>query len=344
MSRATAALRLATWSAFLALALRLLHGSTLGSLSVPAGSLDELSTWADRTSPAVMALAVVRLAALTCTWYLVVATLVLVVAEAAGWHRLARRVGAVCPAVVRRLAVRGAGVGLAAGAVIGGLPMPAPLDPGPRSGPPGGLATPLAPTPATGAPTGPRTVVSVPPPAAVVPERSAATATATMQRVRPASARVVASDGAPDGAPDRTATMTRLPESAPAAASTPPAPAAPRAPAAPPAPAPPAPAPAPAPQAPAPAPAPQAPAPAPAPAPTAVPQDDEWVVAMGDSFWSIAEEAVAEAAPGRAPTGDEVTAYWARLVDANRHRLADPGNPDLLLPGQRLALPAPATG
>jgi nucleoid-associated protein YgaU len=31
--------------------------------------------------------------------------------------------------------------------------------------------------------------------------------------------------------------------------------------------------------------------------------------------------------------------YWRRLIDANRDRLVDPGNPDLLLPGQELVLP-----
>ena len=61
---------------------------------------------------------------------------------------------------------------------------------------------------------------------------------------------------------------------------------------------------------------------------------------MGDSFWTIAEETVADARAGAAPSEAEVTAYWRRLVDANRDRLAAPANPDLLLPGQRLVLPA----
>jgi hypothetical protein len=34
-----------------------------------------------------------------------------------------------------------------------------------------------------------------------------------------------------------------------------------------------------------------------------------------------------------------VTRYWRALVDANRAHLVDPGNPDLLVPGQQLALP-----
>ena len=75
----------------------------------------------------------------------------------------------------------------------------------------------------------------------------------------------------------------------------------------------------------------------PEPARTATP--GSWTVEAGDSFWSIAEETVA-------PTRDEphdrrVIGYWRRLVEANRGRLLDPGNPDLLVPGQELLLPDP---
>jgi hypothetical protein len=62
-----------------------------------------------------------------------------------------------------------------------------------------------------------------------------------------------------------------------------------------------------------------------------------WEVAPGDSLWAIAEDVVRTDAP---TAGDrDVTAYWRRLVAANRRTLVDPGNPDLLVPGQRLALP-----
>lgn len=84
------------------------------------------------------------------------------------------------------------------------------------------------------------------------------------------------------------------------------------------------------------------PAPAPAPPPESpaspVPPVGEWLVEPGDSFWSIAEELVGDAL-GRHPSGSEVAAYWRTLVDANRTRLVTP-DPDLLLPGQSLALPA----
>ncbi len=69
------------------------------------------------------------------------------------------------------------------------------------------------------------------------------------------------------------------------------------------------------------------------PAPVA-PPDDEVVVAAGDSFWSLAVDAVAD--HQQPPAVDD---YWRRLVAANRARLVDPANPDLLYPGQVLTLP-----
>ncbi len=64
-----------------------------------------------------------------------------------------------------------------------------------------------------------------------------------------------------------------------------------------------------------------------------------WTVEAGDSFWSIAAETVAPA--DHASDDRRVIAYWRRLVEANRGRLLDPGNPDLLVPGQELVLPDP---
>jgi hypothetical protein len=65
-----------------------------------------------------------------------------------------------------------------------------------------------------------------------------------------------------------------------------------------------------------------------------------WTVAPGDSFWSIAAETLAQA--GTAPTDRRVIGYWRRVVEINRGRLLDPGNPDLLEPGQELVLPDPS--
>jgi hypothetical protein len=70
--------------------------------------------------------------------------------------------------------------------------------------------------------------------------------------------------------------------------------------------------------------------------PPATPGGSEtWIVEAGDSFWSIAEDVVGP--------GDErvLRRYWRALIEANRSRLADPQNPDLLIPGQELVLVPP---
>jgi DNA-binding SARP family transcriptional activator len=64
----------------------------------------------------------------------------------------------------------------------------------------------------------------------------------------------------------------------------------------------------------------------------------EITVVSGDSFWSLAEEQLT-AALGRAPTDSEIDPYWRELIDANADRLVEPGNPNLLHPGQRLVTP-----
>lgn len=61
-------------------------------------------------------------------------------------------------------------------------------------------------------------------------------------------------------------------------------------------------------------------------------------VRPGDHFWSIAERSVALAV-GAPPTEEQVRTYWVALVEANRDRLVDPDNADLILPGQELVLP-----
>lgn len=73
----------------------------------------------------------------------------------------------------------------------------------------------------------------------------------------------------------------------------------------------------------------------PAPEPNPTPTRATHVVRPGEHFWSIAEAVVA-ARPD--PQLDTAT-YWRLLVEANRDRLVDPHNPDLLHPGQELVLP-----
>lgn len=65
-----------------------------------------------------------------------------------------------------------------------------------------------------------------------------------------------------------------------------------------------------------------------------------WTVAPGDSLWTIAEELLADSWR-RAPSAAETDPYWRVLVERNRARLVDPGDADLLHPGQVLEVPPP---
>src|SRR5438309_2307363 len=61
-------------------------------------------------------------------------------------------------------------------------------------------------------------------------------------------------------------------------------------------------------------------------------------VLPGECFWTIAEAVLA----GRrgAPAGDaDLVPYWLRLIAANRDRLVDRDNPDLIFPGQVFVVP-----
>ncbi|HEX2038150.1 MAG TPA: hypothetical protein VHF47_00295 [Acidimicrobiales bacterium] len=78
------------------------------------------------------------------------------------------------------------------------------------------------------------------------------------------------------------------------------------------------------------------------PPPAPPPGGDTWTVERGDHFWSIAERVLTDAWQ-RPPTDAETDPYWRVLVEANRDRLADRDNPDLLFAGQVLAVPAPPT-
>lgn len=62
------------------------------------------------------------------------------------------------------------------------------------------------------------------------------------------------------------------------------------------------------------------------------------VVAPGDHLWDIAERRVA-LGTGSPPDEAAVRAYWLALIEANRDRLVERGNPDMVLPGQVLRLP-----
>jgi len=65
---------------------------------------------------------------------------------------------------------------------------------------------------------------------------------------------------------------------------------------------------------------------------------DSWTVAPGDHLWHIAEETLLDLR-GEAPSPEQTVAYWHAVCEANHDRLVDPDNPDLILPGQQIALP-----
>ncbi len=65
-----------------------------------------------------------------------------------------------------------------------------------------------------------------------------------------------------------------------------------------------------------------------------------YVVQHGDHLWGIAEEALAKAW-GHPPTDAQIIPFWQHLIEANRAALVDPGNPDLILPGQTFTVPTP---
>ncbi len=70
-------------------------------------------------------------------------------------------------------------------------------------------------------------------------------------------------------------------------------------------------------------------------------QGVEREVRPGDHLWSLAAHILGDA--GADASHAAVATYWRQLIDANLDRLADPANPDLIFPGQVLAVPAPPT-
>lgn len=303
--------RLTAWTATLVVALRLLLHAGSASSSIPVRSLDDLDAWLSDTSPADMTIALLRLAALVAVGYLLAATVLTVVARLVRVRGLMAAVDRVSPALVRRIATGGSGVGLVLGGAVASLPLPdLTASPGTDAvaSAPAAPETPTSPSVATMArlpgPTATMTAITH---GATTAAPVASGAEATMTRV--------------DAPEPPSATMTRLgdpstppggdesPVAATPVAHQPGAPTAPTAPV----------------------------------VPTAPEIDPSaWVVEPGDSFWSIAEE-VMTAPDGSTPDERTVSRYWQRLIDANRANLVDPDNADLLLPGQRLVVPPTST-
>jgi nucleoid-associated protein YgaU len=74
--------------------------------------------------------------------------------------------------------------------------------------------------------------------------------------------------------------------------------------------------------------------------PDAATVPSEWQVRPGEHLWAVAEQVLGQAW-GRPATDTEIDPYWRALVAANRSRLPDPDNPDLVYPGEVLTVPPP---
>jgi hypothetical protein len=297
---------LVAWFAGLAAAIWLLQVAGRGVLAPPPlTSLDGIGRWLEERDGVTVGFAVLRLLAVGVAWYLVVSTVVGLAVRLSGAGRMLRLADTATVPAVRRLLTGAAGLGVTATSVaLAAVPLPA----GPLS------AAPPASEPA--------------PPEHPSPP-------AVMTRL-----------------PDGTATMRRLPAQEPSSTTTtappaptataPPTPAAPTTTAGPPTTVPPPPTSTTAPPAGSTSPTaqPAPPAATPTPPAHASPADegDTWTIEPGDHLWAVAEETLADAW-GRAPDDDEVLGYWTVLVAVNRDRLADPGNPDLVFPGQVMVLP-----
>jgi hypothetical protein len=285
----------------------LLLGPLAPTAGLPLSSVADATLWFDQASPTSVAMAVLRLVALGLCGYLSLAlTLALgvdLLDRACG--RAGRGHAAVArllPSLVRRFVMGTAQVGLVAVTAL------------PASAAPGGTPPADFHPPATATMT------------RLGENQPAPSPTSTMTRLGP-STTTTSPSATSTTAIDRrgTATMTRL-GSAPSTSTTLPTATtattsttiAPET----------------APTSLAPVPMPPA-----APAPAA-PGDETWVVHAGDTFWSIAEEALADHR-GSSPPQNDVIRYWRQLIAVNHPNLAAPGNPDLLVPGQALVLPSP---
>lgn len=69
---------------------------------------------------------------------------------------------------------------------------------------------------------------------------------------------------------------------------------------------------------------------------------DLWTVEPGDHLWHVAAATVARHTD-RATSDADTARYLQVLIEENRDVLVDPGNPDLILPGQVFRLPSPTS-
>lgn len=73
-------------------------------------------------------------------------------------------------------------------------------------------------------------------------------------------------------------------------------------------------------------------------APTTTTAPATWTIARGEHLWFVAERVMTQALGADVHHG-ELARYWRSLVDANRERLVDRDNADLVYAGQEFVLP-----
>ena len=67
-------------------------------------------------------------------------------------------------------------------------------------------------------------------------------------------------------------------------------------------------------------------------------QPSTWRIRRGEHLWYVAETTLTERLE-RTPSTQEIARYWDKVVRANRDRLVDPENPDLVFTDQEFVLP-----
>lgn len=282
--------------------------------------------WLAGLDPALLGSSLVRVAALVATAYLLAVIGLGAAARASHQARLVRAADRVTLPVVRRLLGRSFGLGLAASVVVGAGP-----------GVPGASAQDHAPTSTPSAVPADTPVMVLldddAPSTTVEPDEAAPTTSEPPPRRPTTVPPDPTTTDHPAPSPPTTsdagrATQRRLPDPPPDT----PSEAWPEAPPATPVPLPPPPA------------APSEPA-EPEPAEPAVPvtpvePSATWTIAPGEHLWAVAEATLAERSPSP-PSDVEVARYLRVLIEANRDRLVDPANPDLVHPGLVVVLPPP---
>jgi nucleoid-associated protein YgaU len=312
--RAQAMLLALAWCATLA-GIQLALAVTAAAVPPPARLLGALGE-----DPEAAAMGLLHAGGRMAGWYLLVATLAGAVARACRVAGAVATLDRCTPALLRDLLDRSASlvVVVAVAVAAGGSAVARPGVPG--------AAEPAAAAPADGTSTStsttspdPAAATSRPPPVMRVLEDPPATAVLrVLDDEPPVEPAPTVPPTPPPSAPEDAGAET--PPAEPPAALTPPGDPAPG-------------------PAGAPTPAPAAPA-APVDAPAALDGPDTWVVAAGDHLWGIAEQTLADRSGAR-PPADATLRYLEVLVAANRGTLLDPGDPDLILPGQVFALPDP---